>query len=159
MNKTLGKPTTTSGFTLLEILVVMVIASLMITLVPPLFSGAVSGARIKGSVRDFAITLRETRSKAIIHNSEQQIHLDLENLQYRVGNAEPLPLAENMTMDVELITGAKVEGIDKHVVHFFPDGSSSGEMLTLKSGNHVYHLHLNWLTGNITISSGTDNAV
>ena len=48
----------TRGFTLLEILVVMVIAGLMIALVPPLFSGAVSGTKLKASARDLAVVLR-----------------------------------------------------------------------------------------------------
>ena len=55
------------------ILVVMVIAGLMIALVPPLFSGAVSGTKLKGSVRDLAVILRETRSQAIITNRAQVV--------------------------------------------------------------------------------------
>ena len=47
--------TRSSGFTLLEILVVMVIAVLMLTLIPPLFSSAVSGTKLKGSARDFVV--------------------------------------------------------------------------------------------------------
>ena len=78
---------TARGFTLLEIMVVMLIAGLMIALVPPLFSGAVSGTRLKGSARDLAIVLRETRSKAIIHNTEQLVHLDLKEPRYRVVTA------------------------------------------------------------------------
>lgn len=158
MNATRSRIKTASGFTLLEILVVMVIAGLMIALVPPLFSGAVSGTKIKGSARDLAIALRESRSKAIIRNSEQRIHLDLDKHQYRVGDGKIQALPEDVVIDVELITGTKVEDIDKHVIHFFPDGSSSGELITISGGNRMYHLHLNWLTGNITISSGTDNA-
>lgn len=158
MNATLNKLKSNSAFTLLEILVVMVIAGLMVALVPPLFSGAVSGAKIKGSARDFAIALRESRSKAIIQNNEQRIHLDLKNHQYQINKGKPLKLPVNVTMDVQLITGTKIENIDKHVIHFFPDGSSSGELITLSGANQVYHLHLNWLTGNIRISTGADNA-
>ena len=55
-----------------------VIAGLMIALIPPLFSGAVSGTKLKGSARDLAVALRETRSQAIIRNTEQLVQLDLE---------------------------------------------------------------------------------
>lgn len=141
----------TRGFTLLEMMVVLVIAGLMLALVPPLFSGAVSGTKLKGSARDLAIVLRETRSQAIIHNTEQLVHLDLETPRYRVGNGKPQALPEDVAMAVELITGARVTEMTQHVVRFFPDGSSSGEMITLSGGNHAYHLQLDWLTGNITI--------
>ena len=98
--------TTGRGFTLLEILVVMVIAALMVALVPPLFSGAVSGTRLKGSVRDLAVALRETRSQAIIHNTERRVQLDLKTPRYRVGNNKPSSLPKDAKMAVQTITGA-----------------------------------------------------
>ena len=50
------------GFTLLELLVVLLIVSLLVALVPPLFSGAVPGAKLKAAVRDLAVTLRLARN-------------------------------------------------------------------------------------------------
>ena len=144
----------TRGFTLLEILVVMVIASLMIALVPPLFSGAVSSTQLKGSVRDLAIVMRETRSKAIIHNAEQVVLLDLKNPRYRVGNSKPESLPGDVKMAIQLVTGDYVEPEAQHTLRFFPDGSTSGELITLRRGNRVYRLHLNWLTGAIEITEG-----
>lgn len=146
------------GFTLLEIMVVMIIAGLMVALVPPLFSGAVSGTRLKGSARDLAVALRETRSQAIIRNSEQLVHLDLESPRYRIGNAKPRALPADVVMDVETITGERVDQMSQHVVRFYPDGSSSGELITLIGGNQAYHLQLNWLTGSITITEGMTDA-
>ena len=150
--------TSSRGFTLIEILVVLVIASLMISLVPPLFSGAVSSTQLKGSARDLAIALRETRSKAIIHNSEQLVYLDLKTPRYRIGNAKPQTLPEDVMMAVEVVTGATLTEKTQHVVRFFPDGSSSGELITLSGGNRAYHLQLNWLTGSITITEGLHDA-
>ena len=148
-----------SGFTLLEILVVMVIAGLMIALIPPLFSGAVSGTKLKGSARDLAVALRETRSQAIIRNTEQLVQLDLETARYRIGNKKPRTLPTDVVMAVQLITGDYVEEKAQHVLRFFPDGSSSGELITLNGGNRAYHLQLNWLTGSITITEGVRDAV
>lgn len=150
--------TSSRGFTLIEILVVLVIASLMVSLVPPLFSGAVSSTQLKGSARDLAIALRETRSKAIIHNSEQLVYLDLKTPRYRIGNAKPQTLPEDVMMAVEVVTGATLTEKTQHVVRFFPDGSSSGELITLSGGNRAYHLQLNWLTGSITITEGLADA-
>ncbi len=136
----------------------MVIAGMMVTLVPPLFSGAVSGAKVKGAVRDFAIILRESRNKAIIHNIEQQVFLELDENRYRVGDDEHHELPETITMDVETVDGSVQQNIDKHKLVFFPDGSSSGELITVRGGNHVYHLQLDWLTGSLAISEGGDSA-
>jgi len=133
---------------------VLVIAGLMLALVPPLFSGAVSGTQLKGSARDLAIALRETRGQAIMRNTEQLVLLDLETPRYRVGNGKPQSLPEDVAMAVELITGARVTDVTQHLVRFFPDGSSSGELITLSGDNHAYHLQLDWLTGSITITEG-----
>ena len=151
MKRKLG---TSSGFTLMEILVVMVIAGLMIALVPPLFSSAVSGTKLKGSVRDLAVILRETRSQAIITNREQVVQLDLETARYRVADGKPRTLPEGIEIAVELISGARLEDSAQHLLRFFPDGSSSGELITFSGGNRAYQLHLNWLTGSITINEG-----
>lgn len=147
----------TSGFTLLELMVVLVIAGLMLVLVPPLFSGAVSGVKAKGSARDLAIALRETRSLAIIRNTEQQVHLDLETPRYRAGGGKLQTLPEGMAMSVELATGPGNHVITRHTVRFFPDGSSSGELITLSGDNRAYYLQLDWLTGSITITDSTGN--
>ena len=147
-----------SGFTLLEIMVVMIIAGLMIALVPPLFSGAVSGTQLKSSARDLAIALRETRSQAIIRNHEYLVYLDLENTRYRAGDGKIHELPADVEMTVQLVTGDYVEEMARHVLRFFPDGSTSGELITLSGGNHAYHLQLNWLTGSITITEGFGDA-
>ena len=136
----------------------MVIAALMIALVPPLFSNAVSGTKLKGSARDLAIALRETRSKAIIHNREQRVYLDLETPRYRIGDDKPQQLPDNVEIKVGLITGDYISDNAKHVVHFFPDGSSSGELISLSGDDRAYHLQLNWLTGAISITEGVPDA-
>ncbi len=146
------------GFTLLEILVVIVIAGLAVALVPPLFSAAVPGAKIRGAAHDFMVALRQTRSRAIIQNSEQQVVLDLENHRYRVGKDSVVVFPEEMRMQVQLVTGTKIDQTEQHIVSFFADGSSSGEAITLSGGQQAYRLQLDWLTGNITLHAGADHA-
>ena len=148
----------TNGFTLLEILVVMVIIGLMMALIPPLFSGAVSGTKLKGSARDLAVALRETRSQAIIHNNEQLVHLDLASPRYRIGSGKIQALPDDVVIAVETITGERLDPKAKHTLRFYPDGSSSGERITLSGGNRAWHLQLNWLTGSITITEGLADA-
>jgi general secretion pathway protein H len=147
----------TPGFTLLELMVVLVIAGLMLALVPPLFSGAVSGVNARGAARDLAIALRETRSLAVIRNTEQQVHLDLVAPRYRAGGGKLQTLPEGIAMSVELATGLGHHGMTRHTVRFFPDGSSSGELINLTGAKRTYHLQLDWLTGSITITEGTGN--
>ena len=69
-------------------------------------------------------------------------------------SGKPIAFPENVTLAVEQVTGARVAEMTQHAVHFFPDGSSSGELIILSGGNHSYYLQINWLTGSITITEG-----
>jgi len=142
------------GFTLLEMMVVLVIAGLLFALTPPLFTGAVSGTRLKGLARDLVTMMRETRSQAIIRNAEQQMYLDTEARHYRAGDNRVLHLPEGVTMTVQPATAPDDPAQQQHVLRFFPDGSSSGAKISVSGGNHGYYLQLDWLTGRVTISEG-----
>jgi general secretion pathway protein H len=135
------------GFTLLELLVVMLIASLMVTLVPPLFSAAVPGARLKGAAHDLTVALRHTRNQAITRNTEVAVILEQEPLQYRIAGGKPRPLPKGVKLSVEPLQGIDRSNPPQHVLWFFPDGGSSGGRITLASDAGSYQLEVDWLTG------------
>jgi general secretion pathway protein H len=135
----------------------MLVAGLMLALTPPLFSGAVSGVRLKGSARDLLTAMRETRSRAIIHNAEQYLRLDLQGRRFDAGNGKVLTLPDGVAIEVTGVSAAIAPATRQHVLRFFPDGSSSGETVTLSSGDRYYRLGLNWLTGQVTVSEGRDH--
>jgi general secretion pathway protein H len=139
------------GFTLLEILVVLVIATLLFTLIPPLFSGALPGVKLKGAARDLAVVMRDVRSQAIITNTEQTIHLDTEAQAYHVGSGKPAALPEGITITMQ--PHAQETGLEatQPYLRFFPDGSSSGGQFILQGGSHSYQLDVDWLTGSIQL--------
>jgi general secretion pathway protein H len=146
------------GFTLLELLVVMVIIALLMALVPPLFSGAVPGARLKGAARDLAVELRYARSHAITRNQDMEVRLDLEPPAYAVAGRPPRPLPEGVKMQV--VSARRERGLQpaSHRVQFYPDGSSSGTRITLSGGNRSYRISVDWLTGRIDIAESSGDA-
>ena len=135
------------GFTLLELLMVMLIASMAISLVPPLFSGAVPGARLKGAARDLVVALRHTRNQAVIHNTEVPVRLEQEPMQYRVADGEARLLPDGVRLSAEPLAGVELSDTQPYVLWFFPDGSSSGARITLETGKRGYQLQVDWLTG------------
>jgi general secretion pathway protein H len=139
------------GFTLLELLVVLLIISLLVGLVPPLFTGAVPGAKLKAAVRDLAVALRLARNQAITRDLETQVSLNLESPAYTVGRQAPHALPTGVQLKVDTGPGQYAAPAGNHVLRFFPDGSSSGAVITLISGERGYRLQLGWLTGRITI--------
>ena len=145
------------GFTLLELLIVLLIASLLVALVPPLFSGAVPGAKLKAAARDLAVTLRLARNQSITHNVETQVYLNLESPAYAIGRQAPQSLPAGVELTVASASGQSTVQTTRHVVRFFSDGSSSGTLITLRRGKRGYRLQVGWLTGKVTIEdAGAD---
>ena len=143
------------GFTLLELLVVLLIVSLMIALVPPLFSGAVPGAKLKAAVRDLAVTLRLARNQSITRDVETQVFINLESPAYAIGKQAPRALPTGVELKVASASGQSAAQTSPHVVRFFSDGSSSGTLITLSRDKRSYDLHVGWLTGRVTIIEDT----
>lgn len=152
MSKGNSHLSTQGGFTLLEILVVLVITTLLFTLIPPLFSGALPGVRLKGAARDLAVVMREVRSQAIITNTEQTIHLDTETHAYHVGSGKPSALPEGITIIMQPHEEETRLETTQPYLRFFPDGSSSGGQFILQHGSRSYQLDVDWLTGAIQIN-------
>jgi len=110
------------GFTLLELLVVLLIAASAIALVLPQLSGARAGIVLKSSAREVAGALRAARGEAIARHRE-----------------------------VSFVTAAEVSGSLDGVIRFFPDGSSSGGSIRLSAAGRSYVIEVDWLTGRVAI--------
>jgi general secretion pathway protein H len=139
------------GFTLLELLVVLVITVMMVALVPPLLSRLAASAELKGTTRQLAAALRYARDEAITRHSDGLLELDLGQRRFRVtGSPREFALPESIA--VKLFT-ARSELLDEvsGSIRFFPDGSSTGGHITLASGRLAYTVNVDWLTGRVSI--------
>lgn len=148
----------THGFTLLELLIVLVIFTLLVALIPPMFSGAVPGARLKGAARDLAIALRYARSQAITRNKEMAVQLNLKTSEYTIGKDRTQTMPKGIEMKVAQAAGSSSADETRRLVYFYPDGSSSGTRITLSGETRAYHLYIDWLTGRTDISEAQDAA-
>lgn len=139
------------GFTLLEIMVVMVIAVLALALIVPNFGGVISSVQLKGAARDLASGLRYARGQALANKTETAFTLDVEQRRYRIGDHKreySLP----SELDLTLFTArSELKGEGVGAITFFPDGTSTGGRITLVSGDRQYIVDVNWLTGRVAI--------
>ena len=137
------------GFTLVEVLVVLILASLILATVPPLLSTGVSSAEVSGAARQLAASLRYARSQAILTRQETELVLDLEQRLYRIpGKAREFQLSDDLS--ITLVT-ARSEVLDEEqgMIRFFPDGSSTGGRITVSNGKHKYIVDVDWLSGRV----------
>ncbi len=139
------------GFTLLEILIVLVIGVLLVALVPPLLSGMSGATELRGAARQLAAGLRNARNEAVVRQQEAVLTLDLERHRFGV-TGDPREIALPESVALKLYT-AQSELLDSATggIRFFPDGSSTGGSITVSGPKLAYRVNVDWLTGAVAI--------
>jgi len=139
-----------NGFTLVELMVVMVIAALVLTLVGTSISRSISGAEMRTAARKLAASLRYTRTHAILVKSEQVFLIDTENHSYTAPGRETVVLPEGMNVQ---LTTARSELTSENVggIRFYPDGGSTGGHVLLEANERIYRVNVAWLTGEASV--------
>lgn len=134
------------GFSLLELLVVVVLIALMMALVGTSISRSVSNAELRSASRGLLAALRYTQTHAIVSHQEQILTIDMENLSYQPPDREAVKFPEGI--EVSMVT-AQSELLSDQVggIRFFPDGGSTGGQITVHVKKRQYEINIAWLTG------------
>jgi general secretion pathway protein H len=139
-----------SGFTLIEMLVVIAIIALIGAFVLPQFSGAQAKADMNSTAHRLAAGLRTTRSLAMAHGRSEMFTVDVAHGLYRAGAGATQAIDKQVR--VTLVTASQ-ERIDAAAgnIRFFADGSSTGGGLSLRAGTRSALVLVDWLTGRVSI--------
>jgi len=138
-----------SGFTLIEMLAVMLIVALIASLVATMTPGTGRG-QLKALALEVAALLRRERLTAILSGRERHVALDHER-RVLVGDA-----GESIVVPRDVVLN--VLGVDEvwsgrtAVVRFDPDGASSGAVLKLSREGAQYEVRVNWYTGGVAVA-------
>jgi general secretion pathway protein H len=139
------------GFTLLEVVIVLVIGAIAYGLILGVpFRGA-SSSDLKAAARTLASGLRQAQTMAITSRRDAMLTLDVEAREYTLpGETEPRHLPDGI--DLKLYTAqSEVTSERKGAIRFYPDGSSTGGRITVSIGERKYLVDVDWLTGRVTI--------
>lgn len=134
------------GFTLVEIMVVMVIIALVMGLVATSMSRSISSAEARAASRNLVASLRYTRARAIIDKQEKVFQVNTEKRSYQAPGRKLVQLPEGV--DVTITTaGSEVTSESVYGIRFFPDGGSTGGHIELTVNKREYRVNVAWLTG------------
>ena len=140
----------TGGFTLVEIMVVMVIIALVMGLVATSMSRSISGAEARAASRKLVASLRYTRAMAIIGKQEQVFLVDTDERSYQAPGRDRVELPEGV--DVTITTALSELASDSvSGIRFFPDGGSTGGHIELMVNDREYRVNVAWLTGETSL--------
>ncbi len=142
------------GFSLIEMLAVIVLIAIILTAVSFSFSKSLSNARIQAASRDLVAALRYTRGQAIVKGTDQTLELDLEKNTYQAPNRAAVALPDKMQL--RLLTASN-ELTSEHSgrIRFYRDGSSTGGHISVILGEREWRINVNWLTGEVVLIEQT----
>lgn len=153
------------GFSLLELLVVLVIAGLLTSLVPSVLSAAVPGARLKSAATEFAQAIDTSRRQAIHSGRIIDFVIDGDPLQYGSGAERvSFPAGSMVTARTSFDMVANPQNsrgmpAEKFLIRFYPDGSSTGATVTLSRNDTAYAVTVDWLLGDVQVTRLRDDAL
>ena len=140
------------GFTLLEMMVVLVIAAMAYAVLLSAPLGKASAADLKAAARTLASGLRQAQTTAMATRKDAVLTIDVESREYVTTlDTTPRKLPENL--DLKLYAAqSEVSSERRGSIRFYPDGSSTGGRITVASGERKYLVDVDWLTGRVSIN-------
>jgi general secretion pathway protein H len=135
------------GFTLLELIVVIVLIAIGLTLVSFGVMRGLDSARAREAGRDLTLALRAVRTQAITTGQTTTLNFDLANQRYERPGKKPQTLPSGMRMRV--MTAADLSTGRRAAIAFFPDGSSTGGNVRLEKDGRAWRVDIAWLTGTV----------
>ena len=165
-----------SGYSLIELIVVMVLIGLLSAIIMPLFISSITKTRLKTSAKELATSFRYARSQAISTKKPHYVYIDLDNSSYWISsdavnrktefffNAEDArKTATNIRSTSKEIIIKKVEaGLTTETegiveIPFYPQGNVRDKVIVYlerRSGSKPdrnYEIHLDEVTGRVKI--------
>ena len=137
-----------AGFTLIEVIAVMVIIALVASLAVTRMPGT-GRAGLKALTLQTASLLRRERLGAILTGHDREVSLDGERRILVGDGGDIVALPRDITLDI-LGVDALWSG-RQAVVRFHPDGASTGAVLKLSREEAEYEIRVNWYTGGVAI--------
>lgn len=139
-----------AGFSLLEIIIVLAIAGLLMTLVPPAFEGVLQGKKLHKTAYQVAAELKLARQEAITLQQTRQLRFDMDSRQISSADGVELSLPSDTRLTVEAALSSLKQGRSLDI-RFYPDGSSSGGSIRLMQNRQSYQITVNWITGQVYV--------
>ena len=140
-----------SGVTLLELLIVVMLMALIAAVTIPIFGPGVSTTELRSAAREVAAGLRLARGRAIAQRTEAMLVIDVAARSFIVppdARVHALPSG----IDLKLFTAQRDLVSDQvGALRFYPDGGSNGGRVTLSAGERKYDVDVDWLTGRVAI--------
>ena len=145
-----------SGFSLLEMMLVLVLVAAATLLAVSALGGGMQGMQLRSGAKDLAAQFRFARAVAISSGQPQDVVVDPQGRRWQGAKGR----SGNLPDGGEIVfTGARAEQFvrgpgetGKGAVRFFPDGAATGGRVRLLANGAGWDVGVGWLTGEVRVS-------
>ncbi len=139
------------GFTLIELVLVLVLLGLSALIVVPNIEKSLKDREVRGSALGLAAVARELRTRALYDGIPRQLVLNLATNTYLVDRAREFQLPPSVQFG-QVVGGEALEAGERRFL-FFPNGSSGGGSIVMSSNREgmSYLVLFEPLTGKIEV--------
>ena len=147
-------PQKQTGFTLIEVIVVMVMIAVLGGMVASSMTDGLRKAKIRAVSKNLVSAMRYTRGQAVVKHEQKTITFNVEDKTYQAPRKKVVHIPDEI--DINVYT-ADSEVADETIgsIRFFSDGSSTGGWVKLTHKNKIWKINVNWLTGEIAMIEGS----
>jgi general secretion pathway protein H len=138
-----------AGFTIIEMMIVLVIIAMAMTVAPAIVSG-LAGGRLRAASDELIAQLRDARGQAIRRNAPAELVLDLSKRGYSGPGDAGLHVLPAVVDAVDVTPPDLVQqpGQIAHI-RFLADGSADPARISLRHGTSTNVIAIDWLTGRV----------
>lgn len=139
-----------SGFTLLELIIVIFLITLMLGLSAVFFANTLPKGRFNATTRDIASTIRQARHLALINGEKQTITIDMDSRSYGIEGRGNKTLTSGINIRViDPLAGDITRG--KYHMAFHTTGSAEGGTVVLWNSSREARIHIDPVAGAMII--------
>ena len=142
-----------SGFSLLEVIMVVLLIAAASALAAVAVTGGFTGMRLRAEAKEIAAQLRYTRAHAISTGRAQRFLIDPAAHTWLAPNERKGEVGDDFGI---AFFGARevqpMRGVGS--ILFFPDGASTGGRVQLSAKNAAWNVDVQWLTGEVKVRRG-----
>lgn len=139
-----------SGFTLIELVVVLLILGIACAAAAGVMLRRGPDLELRAAASEVAAYFREARSLAIRDNSEATVTIDLKSRTVSLANGANYAIPLGVGVSLRTAT-SELKGEGAAALRFFPDGSSTGGLVTLFTDQRRYDVVVEWMTGRVDV--------
>ncbi|MBF0327662.1 MAG: prepilin-type N-terminal cleavage/methylation domain-containing protein [Nitrospirae bacterium] len=142
----------TGGFTLLELMIVLVLISLILGLSAALFTKTLGKSSMDATARDIIAAVRAARVLAQNNGVSQNIVFDLETKRYSIEGRSEKVLSSGIGIKIiDPLYGEVIKG--KYSLTFHPGGAVEGGTIVLSDTNRRINIHMDPVIGAVEMKA------